>query len=99
MDDPLLHRDICYIIGNYFKREAWFDIAANGPIIFYIFAYGKPSTEAEIEEVQQDILFVTCMALKTLRLDHVKEVTDAFKRLIDFLSDIFYLHRYFFVNL
>ena len=99
LEDPMLHRDIVYIIKNYFKQEAWFDIAANGPILLYIFAYGKPSTEEEIEEVQLDVLFVTCMAFKTLRLYHVKEVTDAFRRLIDFLSDIFYLHRYFFVNL
>ncbi len=39
------------------------------------------------------------MILKTLRLYHAGEVLDSFKRLIDILSNIFYMHRYIFVNL
>ena len=39
------------------------------------------------------------MALKLLRLYHFTDVTAALRRLMEKLSDIFYLHRYLFVNL
>ena len=98
LTDPLLQRDIRVLAVRYFKREAWFDIFANFPIIVYLIVNGYPQSEEEIDNLSTDVVFISCMALKTLRLYHVKEVTDAFRRLIDKLADIFYLKRYLFVN-
>jgi hypothetical protein len=39
------------------------------------------------------------MALKILRLIHIHEIQDALRRVIDLLSEIFFMQRYFLTNL
>ena len=94
LDDPILIRDVRVLARKYFKKEAWFDLLANFPIYFYLFINGFP----DIKTLEEDNWYLFCMSLKILRLYHILEVFDSFKRLLDKLGDIFYLHRYMFVN-
>jgi len=99
LDDPLLNRDIWLLTKKYFKRDAYIDILANFPILFYTIFVGFPMSIEDTYEYNDYYLFWVCMSLKTLRIFHIDEVIDVMTRIIDKLGDIFYLHRYFFENL
>lgn len=99
MDDPILNRDIGFLCKKYFSGEAYFDIAANFPALIYIFVNGIKSGEAEIGDLIDDKYFLMAQFLKMLRLYHIKEVFDAFRRLFDQLSEVFFMKRYIFQNL
>ena len=73
------------------KTGAVFDILGNFPILFYHIFLGFPTEDFSN-------WFKLYMALKTLRLFQVKRVTDTLKRLMEMLSDIFFLKRYMFNN-
>jgi len=89
--DPEIERDILLIIKKYFKREAVFDILANFPIMFYHIFNEWPKNEAEIGMMAESTVFNICMGLKTLRLAHIYEVSESLKRLMENLTDIFYM--------
>ena len=91
LDDPVLQRDIVIIMKNYLFGDCFIDIMANIPIITYFVINGFEKSESNG--------FTWCMGLKTLRLFHADEVLDVLKRIMDILSNIFYLHRYLFSNL
>ena len=67
---------------------------ANLPILVYLLTQRE-----NIKQAQESQLFNVCMALKTLRLFHIHEVTETLGRLVNKLADIFYLRRYLFFNL
>ena len=83
MDDPILNRDIGFLCKKYFSGEAYFDIAANFPALIYLCVKGLKSGEEEIEDLINDQYFLMAQYLKMLRLYHIKEVFDAFRRLFD----------------
>lgn len=95
----MLERDISKIFKAYFTREAFFHIVANVPILVYTLYMGNPQTMTEIENARESLLYRTLMALKTFRLFHVLVVIKTIDRLMQKLADVFYLHRYMFMNL
>lgn len=84
---------------NYLRKNAIFDILANFPLFIYTLSNGLPSSEEEVEKAAETRLFVVVMALKSLRLLHSTEVSDALKRIMNLFSDIFYMHKYMFENI
>lgn len=99
IDDPVLERDICNLLKRYFKGDAIIDILANVPGCIYVYVLGPEGEGDNVENLWDDRIFLTFMALKILRLFHVDEVFDSFKRLFDKLGNIFILYSYMFDNL
>ena len=90
LDDPELERDITKLLVSYLLNDAFFDILANFPILLYILINkGSPKGAEELEEYGEYNTYNFLMALKFLRLYHFSDVTDALKRLMNKLSDIF----------
>ena len=95
----MLERDVWKLFKKYIRKSFIFDVLANIPISLYYFINGFPSEPETLERVADDPAFIICMAFKTLRLYHLSYVTDTLRRLMDLLSEIFYMKRYMFVNL
>ena len=68
-------------------------------MLIYTISNGLPSTEEEIDKAAETRLFFIVMALKSLRLLHSKQVSDALKRIMNLFSDIFYMRKYMFENI
>ena len=81
------------------RRGFLFDVMANIPITVYYIVNVFPTEPETIERVADDPAFLVCMGLKTLRLYHISSVSDTLRRLMQMLSEIFYLKRYLFVNI
>ena len=80
-------------------QGAIFDICGNLPIFFYWMVWNYPQTEARIEDAKGETTFNVCMVLKLLRLAHFMQVTDALRKVMEKLGEIFFLYRYMFSNL
>ena len=52
----------------------------------------------KVQEFDDDSMFWLCMSLNFLRIFHIDEVIDVLRRIINTLSNLFYMYRYFFVN-
>ena len=98
LEHRTLERNICVIFGKYMKREGFFDILANIPIILYVFIVGYPTTIEEIREYSQSTWFTLFMTLKIFRLLHVYNVVNTLKYVWNMAAEIFFMHRYKFVN-
>lgn len=57
LEHSALERDICVIFGKYLKREGFFDIIANIPLIFFMSFNGYPTTDEEIRVYTQNTWF------------------------------------------
>ena len=97
--DPELERDIRKLAWKYLKRDFFFDILANFPHLFYSLFNGLPESQEKIAAASNLKLFNICMGLKTLRLFHFFDVISSLTRFMNYMANIFYLHRYMFVNL
>lgn len=99
IDDPTLHRDCCYLLGNYFKRDGIFDLLANLPLLLYtaIMIYGKD--DWHIWDVYETWQFQWCYNLVFLRLYNVKRVATSLYIIFEDLQEVFYTYRYSLSNI
>ena len=94
-----VERDNTVLIKTYLKEDGLFDFLANIPYIIYAIVNGIPKDIEEIEEERGRWVFNVVMGLKIFRLTHFDEVTDAFSRLMESLSEIFWRKTFVFENL
>lgn len=99
INDPLLVRDVCSLLGLYARSDMIFDIIANAPIVLYWLTVGYPVEPEDIEESKTDTLFIWCLGLKLVRIAHVYKVKMTLTHLVDKLSDVLHWKKYVFDNL
>ena len=85
-----IERDPVVLTKEYLKEDGYFDLLANGPYIIYAIFNGIPHDPEEIEEERSRWVLNVVMALKIFRLTHYDEVRDAFSRLFDSLSEVYW---------
>ena len=85
IDDPSLQRDIGILLLKYLKNNAFFDIAANVPILYYITKFSILADNLDIEAESYTWTFIICMNLVHLRLWYVRKVGEALSRIFSTL--------------
>ena len=77
------------------RRDAFFDIAANVPILVYLttnFMFGNNDEHELDDDGEYSWQFYVCASLVHLRLFHIGKVSFIIKTLFAKLQLIFYLH-------
>ena len=84
LQDPNLHRDICFLIKRYLKGDFFLDFFANVPNLIYTLYQGGYDHTMDYESLYgTDYILKIVIALKLLRFFHLDEVQDTFTRLFD----------------
>lgn len=101
LSDPDLERDFGFLLKNYFKGDAIFDILANVPMLVYKIYLGMPASldTTDLRTWTDAPVFWICMTLQLLRLFHYDNVGRIYKRIIDKLQVIFFRHGYLLSNI
>ena len=94
-----IERDYIVLIKEYLKGDGLFDFIANIPYIIYAIVNGIPHEVETIDEEKSRWVLNVVMGLKIFRLTHYDEVTDAFSKLMDSLTEVFWRKTFVFENL
>ena len=70
---------------KYLKNNAFFDIAANVPILYYITKFSILADNLDLEADSNTWTFIICMNLVHLRLWYVRKVGEALTRIFSTL--------------
>lgn len=97
--EPPLRRDIVHNFKVYIKNEGVFDILTTVPMFIYMLVLGYDLSEDVVEGLRDDKIFITCMALRVLRLVHMFEIANQLRLFVKFLEENFHSNSLMLKNL
>lgn len=76
---------------RYLKSDFIFDIFGNLPIGYYMIYYHFSSKKFDVDELEDNKIFISAMLCRFLRFWHIREVAASFDRIFTVLKTIFYM--------